>query len=405
VASWTSTRGWARQYGFDQTYGYLHGQLDQYTHLYKNGDRSWHRNDSFIDETGHATDLIAGEALRFIGAQRSKPFFLWVAFSVPHFPLQEEDQWVAPYSSSIKDPSRRLYAGSVAHMDAAIGRITAALEKAGKLSENRDSSLRATTAARRSITLKWTMWASTDLILSLAIIDHYAAGRRTFTREEYGCQHLSTGRPSQAQGASDTGQLPRLVPTLAQLAGAKISDQWKLEGRNVWPLLTGQAAKLPAPMLYWNVGDAAAVLQDDWKLIVRQQNPDTVELFRSRSGRCGENQPGHHKVDKGCKSSGKLWPCRETSTVEGPNQLSARLTNTRQKQSCLILYTSVLHHINRDERAKSVHRGILLAVFTWLFLSVVSMFAFNDATVVLLFPFFPISGILSMVLPLRGKPS
>jgi len=31
------------------------------------------------------------------------------------------------------------------------------------------------------------------------------------------------------------------------------------------------------------------------------------------------------------------------------------------------------------------------------------MFAFNDATVVLLFPFFPISGILSMVLPLRGN--
>jgi hypothetical protein len=32
-------------------------------------------------------------------------------------------------------------------------------------------------------------------------------------------------------------------------------------------------------MLYWNVGDAAAVLQDDWKLIVRQQDPNVVELF------------------------------------------------------------------------------------------------------------------------------
>ena len=114
------------------------GRLDQYSHLYKNGDRSWHRNDSFVDETGHATDLIAGEAVRFIATQRSKPFFLWVAFSVPHFPLQEEDKWVAPYSSSIKDPSRRLYAASVTHMDAGIGRITAALEKAGKLSETVD---------------------------------------------------------------------------------------------------------------------------------------------------------------------------------------------------------------------------------------------------------------------------
>ena len=32
-------------------------------------------------------------------------------------------------------------------------------------------------------------------------------------------------------------------------------------------------------MLYWNVGDSAAVLQDNWKLIVRQQDPNAVELY------------------------------------------------------------------------------------------------------------------------------
>ena len=55
-----------RRYGFDQSYGYFHGQLDQYTHRYKNGDRTWHRNDVFVDEEGHATDLIADEAVRFL---------------------------------------------------------------------------------------------------------------------------------------------------------------------------------------------------------------------------------------------------------------------------------------------------------------------------------------------------
>ncbi len=30
-------------YGFDYSYGFLHGQIDQYTHKYKNGDSSWHR--------------------------------------------------------------------------------------------------------------------------------------------------------------------------------------------------------------------------------------------------------------------------------------------------------------------------------------------------------------------------
>ena len=268
-----------RQYGFDQTYGYLHGQIDQYAHLYKNGDRSWHRNDSFVDEAGHATDLIAGEAVRYIATQRSEPFFLWVAFSVPHFPLQEEDQWVAPYSSSIKDPSRRLYAASVAHMDAAIGRITAALEKAGKLSET-------------------VIFFTSD-----------NGGQDEYHSEaDYGGKHgpypvLGDNRPLRGwktdlyEGGVRVpafvywgGRLkPRVLqtpvsyldwcPTLAHLAGAQVSDRWKLEGRNVWPLLVGQAAKLPASKLYWNVGDSVAVLQEDWKLIVRQQDPNAVELY------------------------------------------------------------------------------------------------------------------------------
>ena len=268
-----------RQYGFDQTYGYLHGQTDQYTHLYKNGDRSWHRNDSFVDETGHATDLIAGEAVRFIAAPRSKPFFLWVAFSVPHFPLQEEEKWVVPYSSSIKDPSRRLYAASVTHMDAGIGGIIEALEKAGKLSE------------------------------TLIFFTSDNGGQEEYHSEtDYGGKHgpypvLGNNRPLRGWKTDlyEGGiRVPAFVywvdhlkpkvlqapvsyldwcPTLAHLAGAQFSDQWKLEGRNVWSLVSGQGAQSPVTTFYWNIGDSAAVLQDNWKLIVRQQDPNAVELF------------------------------------------------------------------------------------------------------------------------------
>ena len=119
-----------RQYGFDHTYGYLHGQVDQYTHHYKNGDRSWHRNDVFIEEEGHATDLIRDEAIRFITTIRdkSKPFYLYVPFSVPHYPLQEESKWVEPYSS-IENESRRLFAASVTHMDDSVGRLVKTLER------------------------------------------------------------------------------------------------------------------------------------------------------------------------------------------------------------------------------------------------------------------------------------
>jgi arylsulfatase B len=68
-------------YGFDFSYGFLHGQIDQYTHHYKNGDRSWHRNGEFIDEEGHSTDLITWDAIQQITrfASEKVPFYLQVA--------------------------------------------------------------------------------------------------------------------------------------------------------------------------------------------------------------------------------------------------------------------------------------------------------------------------------------
>jgi arylsulfatase A-like enzyme len=268
-----------RQYGFDRTYGYLHGQLDQYTHRYKNGDRSWHRNDVFVDETGHATDLIAGEAIRFLETDRREPFFMWVAFSVPHFPLQEDDKWVAPYADTIEDPSRRLYAASVTHMDAAIGRIIETLTRKGKLHE------------------------------TVVLFTSDNGGQETYNSEtDYEGKHgpyptLGNNGPLRGwkqdlyeggirvpafvywQGRLTASQVQAPVsyldwfPTFAYLTDSKISASWKMEGRNVWPLLSAQTATLPGTPLFWNVGNAEALLKDDWKLIVHPQDPAEVELY------------------------------------------------------------------------------------------------------------------------------
>ncbi|MBI1918220.1 MAG: sulfatase-like hydrolase/transferase [Planctomycetes bacterium] len=268
-----------RRFGFEQTYGYLHGQIDQYTHRYKNGDRTWHRNDAFVDEKGHATDLIADESIRFLTAKRNEPFFLWVAFSVPHHPLQEEDRWLAPYRETIKAPSRRLYAASVSHMDAAVGRIVAALEKSGHLQD------------------------------TLIVFTSDNGGQRDYRSEkEYGGKHgpyptLGDNRPLRGwkgepyEGGirvpafvSWRGRLqPRVLhetvsyldwfPTLARLAGVTTEPGWKLEGRDLGPLLAGKQADLPASPLYWNLGRVRAILDGDWKLIVRQRDPVPLELY------------------------------------------------------------------------------------------------------------------------------
>ncbi|WP_281298647.1 sulfatase-like hydrolase/transferase [Flavobacterium limnophilum] len=126
-----------KAYGFDYSYGFLHGQIDQYTHKYKNGDESWYRNGEFIVEKGHATDLITEEAIKWISEKRDikKNFFIQLAYSAPHFPLQEEQKWKDPYMHSIKNSSRRDFAAAMSHMDNSIGLLLGKL-KQEKLDKN-----------------------------------------------------------------------------------------------------------------------------------------------------------------------------------------------------------------------------------------------------------------------------
>jgi len=105
--------------------------IDPYTHLYKTGVRSWHRNDQYLDEEGHATDLITDEAVAVVESDHDKPFFLYVAYSVPHYPLDGPDEWTSLYKDTIKNQSRRWNAASITHMDAGIGRIADAVERQG----------------------------------------------------------------------------------------------------------------------------------------------------------------------------------------------------------------------------------------------------------------------------------
>lgn len=118
-------------FGFDYSYGFLHGQIDQYTHKYKNGDASWYRNDRMIEEEGHTTDLLTNETIDWLTNKRdaSKNFYIQLAYSAPHFPLQEEEKWKAPYRKSLKNESRIDYAAAMSHMDYSIGLVLETLKQ------------------------------------------------------------------------------------------------------------------------------------------------------------------------------------------------------------------------------------------------------------------------------------
>ncbi|RMH05017.1 MAG: hypothetical protein D6702_01545 [Planctomycetota bacterium] len=123
--------------GVDHFYGLLTGAVDYWSH--RRGDApDWQRNGVTVQEEGYATDLLAAEAERWIAAATAPPpdggerppFFLLLAFNAPHTPLQAPPADEAAHADE-KDPARRAYLGMVDAMDRALGRVLAALERAG----------------------------------------------------------------------------------------------------------------------------------------------------------------------------------------------------------------------------------------------------------------------------------
>ena len=108
----TSPGGWADYYKYS---------------VYKNSET--HRK----SDGTYATDYITDEAIGFIErtakAADRKPFFAYVAYTAPHFPLQAPEEEIAPYRGKGLLPGTEIVYGMIARMDKGIGRILATLKK------------------------------------------------------------------------------------------------------------------------------------------------------------------------------------------------------------------------------------------------------------------------------------
>ena len=268
------------QYGFDSSYGYFHGQIDPYTHHYKTGVRSWHRNDQYLDEEGHATDLITNEAIRVIESDHDKPFFLYVAYSVPHFPLDEPEKWTSMYKGKIENQSRIWYAASVTHMDAGIGRIVEAVSRKG-IREDTLIVFVSDNGGQKN-------WHDTKQYKGrYAEKPHTVLGNNRPLRGWKGEVYEGGIRvPAMANwpGVLEPRRLSASVhivdwmPTLCKLAGYSPETDLRWDGKDIWPSICGQTVSNEPRLFYWKTPNASAVRHGDWKLVVHKSRK-AAELY------------------------------------------------------------------------------------------------------------------------------
>jgi arylsulfatase A-like enzyme len=123
--------------GFDFFHGFLGDMMDDYwTHL-RQGNNYMRLNQTEIFPSGHATDIFSNWAIDYIKekAGHKEPFFLYLAYNAPHFPIQPPPEWLEKIKKREKnaDDTRAKNIALVEHLDFNIGRVIDALKESGEL--------------------------------------------------------------------------------------------------------------------------------------------------------------------------------------------------------------------------------------------------------------------------------
>ena len=250
--------------GFDSFFGFLGGAHD---YLPRAGVQrsAILRGGEAVAERDYLTTAFAREAVDFVDCHHGQPFFLYLAFNAVHAPL-DADPALAERFAGISDARRRTYATMLASMDAAVGRVMAAVAGHG--------------LAERTLVIFLSdnggptpQTSACNLPLRGGKTQFYEGGIRV---------PFALSWP----GVLPAGAVERrpvcsldLAPTILAAAGGTIAPEDGIDGVDLLPYLTGRREGQPHDRLFWRQGERRAARLGDWKL-VRQEVDAPAQLYQ-----------------------------------------------------------------------------------------------------------------------------
>ena len=121
--------------GFDYFHGWLGDMMDNYWTHRRHDINYMRRNKEIIDPKGHATDLFTDWSIDYIEERKKskKPFFLFLAYNAPHFPVQPPKEWIEKVKK--REPQltekRANLVALIEHLDDRIGDVIQTLKDQG----------------------------------------------------------------------------------------------------------------------------------------------------------------------------------------------------------------------------------------------------------------------------------
>ncbi|WP_221033177.1 sulfatase family protein [Actomonas aquatica] len=124
--------------GFDHFHGFLDDMMDSYTTHLRRGVNFMRLNREEVRPEGHATAVFSDWAIdyfedRAAPAHRDEPFFLYLAYTAPHYPLQPPPEALARVQARAPEmpEQRALNVALVEDLDTQIGRVMDTLRATG----------------------------------------------------------------------------------------------------------------------------------------------------------------------------------------------------------------------------------------------------------------------------------
>ncbi len=236
--------------GFDEVFIHGAGGIGQ-TYPGSCGDAPGNRyfdpailhNRKFVKTKGYCSDVFFAQATRWIEERKGKaPFFAYITPNAPHAPLDCPEEYVRKYEGKGLAPNVMAFFGMITNIDDNVGRLLARLKEWG--------------IERDTLFIFMTDNGGT------AGVRVHNAGMTGQKGTPYrgGVRVPSFWRwPGTLKGGRDVIPLAAhidILPTLAELAGAKIPDDAarKLEGRSLVPLLKDPGAPWADRILFTHVG-------------------------------------------------------------------------------------------------------------------------------------------------------
>jgi len=323
------TTGIPNRQGFDYFFGYLnqrHAHNYYPTFLWRNEERVKLRNvvpDEDQEGSGNSTnrvdythDLIAEESLRFIEGNRSGPFFLYLAFTIPHANNEAKNKGMevpdlGEFANKDWPDQEKAKAAMITRMDRDVGRLMALLKKLG-IDDDTLVFFTSDNGPHREGGADPDFFDSNGPLRGIKR-DMYEGGIRVPMIARWPKRIKAGAKSDQVWAHWD------FLPTAAEIAGVK--PPANIDGISMLNALLGRRQR-NHEFLYWEFherGFSQAVRMGDWKAV--RNSPDSpLELYDLKNDLGEQNDVAakHPEVVKKieeylktARTESELWPIKK----------------------------------------------------------------------------------------------